>query len=212
MTTLILPTSTTLGMTLFLLAFSSTFFPTTSICSHSMASALSSSGFSLFANALLVNQISTSSPRTYLAPSDTSLLNRRLDNKTLQSHVSTAAGAMSYQTLLTLPHNSFLQTLDHNTTLVVGTYSGNRVSFNDVLVVVPNLYVDETCAVHGVYGPLVPISSDQKDVSRPKKEVKRSPMEVVKRRRANQLAAYGRFIRRRHGPSGLHKINPSSRP
>ncbi|GMY14646.1 fasciclin-like arabinogalactan protein 21 [Fagus crenata] len=161
------------------------------LCSDAMATTLSSSGFSLFAHALHAHNVTTttttnSTPLMYLAPPETTLLNHNLDDDTIRGHVSTA-GALSYQSLLTLPANTTLPTLHNNTTLIVGT-DGIRVSFNNVLVAVPNLYIDGSCAIHGVDGPLVPAPSSVDDVLP-------SPAHIP-RRHFHQISDYVRFIRR----------------
>ncbi|KAJ8899735.1 hypothetical protein K2173_019434 [Erythroxylum novogranatense] len=128
---------------------------TESFCSDLMTSSLSSRGFTVFAHALHAHNVTTTAARlTFLAPPDSALVNRVLNNDSLHGHI-TAAGALPYQSLLALPPNTALPTLHHNTTLVVGS-DGERVSLNNVLVVVPNLYIDGLCAVHGVDEPLVP--------------------------------------------------------
>lgn len=128
---------------------------------------------------------------TFLAPPDTALINRPFNKDGLHGHI-TDAGALSYQSLLTLAPNTTLPTLHNNTTLVVGT-DGKRVSLNDVLVVVPNLYIDGSCVVHGVDGPLVPT---------PELEVAPSPPEVSSKREANQFSKYARFNPRVNHSSG----------
>lgn len=160
------------------------------LCTDAMVNSLSLNGFSLFAHALCAHNFTTttsySTPLMYLAPPDTTLVNHPLDSDTLLGHVSTA-GALPYQYLLTLPANTTLPTLHHNTTLIVGN-DGKRVSFNNVAVVVPNLYIDGSCSIHGVDRPLVP------------DDVSPSPA-YPPRRRFHQISDYILFIRRAHHPN-----------
>lgn len=182
-----------------------TIFPTIeSLCSDTMATTLSSSGFTLFAHALHAYGIATNGTTglTFLVPPDNTLVNHGLDAATVSGHVSND-GAFPHQSLLSIPPNTSLTTL-HNTSLNVGT-DGERVSFNDVLVVLPNLYIDGSCAVHGVDRPLVPISSsssgDDQNPAKPRMEKISSP--VSKRLRARgTLEEYMRFIRRANLPKG----------
>ncbi|KAJ4704786.1 hypothetical protein OWV82_021645 [Melia azedarach] len=112
-----------------------------------------------------------------------------------------------------IPPNTTFPTL-HNTKLIVGT-DGERVSFNDVLVVLPNLYFDGFCAVHGIARPLLPISPsssiDDQTFAKPRMENKRSPMS--KRRRARGIfKEYVRFIRRVNHPIPVDENKDSRNP
>lgn len=204
-----------LATVLLLLVASLTVFPTIeSVCSDSMATTLSSSGFSLFAQALHAHSLTPNATAglTYLAPPDDALFNHPLDAATVRGHVS-KAGAFHYETLLSIPPNTTFPTL-HNTKLIVGT-DGERVSFNDVLVVLPNLYFDGFCAVHGIARPLLPISPsssiDDQTFAKPRMENKRSPMS--KRRRARGIfKEYVRFIRRVNHPIPVDENKDSRNP
>ncbi|CAK7341759.1 unnamed protein product [Dovyalis caffra] len=174
------------------------------LCSDTMATSLSSSGFAVFAHALHVHNLtaiitaSNATGITFLAPPDSALINGFLHNESLHGHITTA-GVLHFHTLLTFPSNTTLPTLHQNTTLVVDT-DGHRVSLNDVLVTVPNLYVDGSCAVHGVDGPLVPIPSLLDDSVNPRTEA--LPSQVApKKHRARKMSNYIRFIRRANRPN-----------
>lgn len=194
--------------TLLLAFFAST--PTAeSFCSEAMPIALSSSGFTLFAQALhRYNLTATTTGLTYFAPPDDALINFSLDATSVRGHVSNA-GAFYYDSLLTIPHNTTLPTL-RNTTLTVATGAG-MVSFNDVLVIAPNLYFDGSCAVHGVDGLLVPPSSTSSSASGADLEFAKARMgskslPVSSRRRVSEtFKAFVRFIRRANGPTRLEE-------
>ncbi|GLT89666.1 hypothetical protein SLE2022_076430 [Rubroshorea leprosula] len=183
------------------------FFVTTpavnSIFSDSITTSLSSTGFALFVHALRAHNLTslpTAATRlTFLAPLDSALINHRIDDRFLLSHVS-PAGALPYESLLSLTPNSTLSTLHQDNTFVVRS---NRwaVRFNDIPVVAPNLYVDDSCAVHGVDGPLVPASllPPPNNPPKPRTEIPPSPPRVP-RRKALQISAYSRFVRRRNRP------------
>lgn len=137
---------------------------------------------------------------TYHAPPDITLVNLILDAATVRGHVS-KDGAFPHQSLLSIPSNTTLTTL-HNTSLYVGT-DGERVSFNDVLVVLPNLYVDRSFVIHGVDRPLVPnpssSSGDDQNLAKPRME--KISSRVSKRRRARgTLKEYMRFIHKANLP------------
>ncbi|XP_060668952.1 uncharacterized protein LOC132800062 [Ziziphus jujuba] len=194
---------------LFLVAFVTFISAIEAHCSDAVFTSLSSSGFTLFAQALHAqNQTTDSKSLTYFVPPDTSLLGHPLNVDTFHYHVSTA-GALPYKFLLTLPQNTTLPTL-HNTTLVVDT-DGERLSLNDVLVSAPNIYVEESCVVHGVESPLVPIPSSMDDHPLPKTKTTASLFSPKHyHRRFKELL---RFIRRAHRPifdvkNGEHDDHP----
>ncbi|KAJ6778409.1 hypothetical protein OIU74_002242 [Salix koriyanagi] len=113
-------------------------------------------------------------------------------------------------TLPTLHQNTTLPTLHQNTTLVVGI-DGQRVSFNDVLVTVPNLYIDGSCAVHGVDGSLVPIPSLLADSMKPRTQA--LPSQVApKKHQTRQMFSYIRFIRRANRPNFSDEESETSHP
>ncbi|OMO72672.1 hypothetical protein CCACVL1_17658 [Corchorus capsularis] len=174
-----------------------------SYCSDAMATSLLSSGFTRFLYTLHAHNLTTTaaaSRLTYLAPPDTTLMNHNLDYESLRSHIS-SDGALTYQSLLALSPNTTLSTLRRRASLVVGT-DGEGVPFNEVLVSVPNLYVDGSCVVHGVDGPLVPISSPPIDDS-PIMATRK--FRVVPKRRTLQVSTYSRFIRRATAPNVTKK-------
>lgn len=186
-----------------------------SLCSDIMVTSLTSSGFAIFAHALharnLTSTITASNATrlTFLAPPDSALVNGFLHSESLHGHI-TIAGVLSYQTLLTLPSNTTLPTLHQNTTLVVGI-DGQRVSFNDVLVTVPNLYIDGSCAVHGVDGSLVPIPSLLADSMKPRTQA--LPSQVApKKHQTRQMFSYIRFIRRPNRPNFSDEESETSHP
>ncbi|KAM1037796.1 hypothetical protein EV1_032221 [Malus domestica] len=159
---------------LLLLAFLAAITPATeAVCSEAMLTSLSSSGFTLFAHALhSQNLTATAAARvTCFVPPDDCFLGQVLSPTTLRAHVYTS-GALDYKALLKLPLNTTLTA--HNTQLAFGT-DGRRVSFNDVLVTAPNLHVDDSCVVHGVEGPLVPMPPLTDDVPRPRTKNVASP-------------------------------------
>lgn len=184
--------------TLLLVAFSAFVPAIEGLCSDAaVVTSLSSSGFTLFAQALHAHNPTTNSKRlTYFVPPDTAFLGHSLNVDTFHYHVSTA-GALPYKALVTLPANATLPTL-HNTTLMVRT-DGKRISLNDVLVIAPNLYVDESCVVHGVEGPLVPIPSLVDHLPLPKTKTKPS-LVSPKHLLYCRFKQFVRFIRRAHRP------------
>lgn len=184
--------------------------------SDAMAAALSSSGFTLFAHALHAHNLTAAAAAaakrrfTYLVPPDTSLTNHALNATTVQAHVSDA-GALLYKSLLLISPNTTFPTLQ-NTTLVFST-DGERVSFNDVLVVVPNLYVDEFNVVHGVDAPLVEIFPPLTSPSPCLPRIKTRPSRVSPRRRAKGVYRdFARFIRRSNHPELVDENGKSSTP
>ncbi|KAM1639533.1 hypothetical protein EV1_009617 [Malus domestica] len=174
---------------LLLLAFLAAITPAIeAVCSDAMLTSLSSSGFTIFAHALHSQNITanatTAARVTCFVPPDDSLLGKVLGPTTLRAHVYTS-GALPYQALLKLPLNTTLPA--HNTRLVFGT-DGRRVSFNDVLVTAPNLHVDDSCVVHGVEGPLVPMPPLTEDAPRTRtKNVASQALPKHRRRRFAEI-------------------------
>ncbi|WRX22725.1 hypothetical protein QQP08_015212 [Theobroma cacao] len=178
---------------------------TESYCSDAMATSLLSGGFTRFLYTLHARNFTTATRLTYLAPPDSALMNHNLDEDSLRSHISTD-GALTYQSLLSLSPNTTLSTLCNNTSLVVGT-DGEKVSINDILVAVPNLYVDGSCVVHGVDGPLVPIPSSPPVDDFPKTRMTTMKSRVVPKRQTLQISVYSKFIRRGNPPNVTDKDN-----
>ncbi|GLT47866.1 hypothetical protein SLA2020_215250 [Shorea laevis] len=188
---------------LLLLPFFATIPTVNSIFPDSITTSLSSTGFALFVHALRAHNLTplaTAATRlTFLAPLDSALINHRLDDGFLISHVS-PAGALPYESLLSITPDSTLSTLHQDNTLVVRT-DPRAVRFNDIPIVAPNLYVDDSCAVHGVDGRLVPalLPPSAKNPPKPRTEIPPSPPRVPKRK-ALQISACSRFLRRRNRP------------
>ncbi|PQM38018.1 Uncharacterized protein Pyn_07041 [Prunus yedoensis var. nudiflora] len=161
-------TSTSTMSILLLVAFLALTPTIEALCSDTVFTSLSSSGFTVFAHALHSHNLT-----------------------------ATANTTVTCFSLLRLPLNTTLPALHHNTRLVFGT-DGKRVSFNDVLVTAPNLHIDDSCVVHGVEGPLVPIPSLMDDVPSPT-ETLPSPA-LPKHQGRRRFAEVVRFIRRAHNP------------
>ncbi|CAN6723794.1 unnamed protein product [Malus baccata var. baccata] len=166
---------------LLLLAFLAAITPATeAVCSEAMLTSLPASHSSPIV--------------TCFVPPDDAFLGQVLSPTTLRAHVYTS-GALDYKALLKLPLNTTLTA--HNTQLAFGT-NGRRVSFNDVLATAPNLHVDDSCIVHGVEGPLVPMPPLTDDVPRPRTKNVASP--ALPKHRGRRFAQIVRFIRRVHRP------------
>ncbi|KAH0995558.1 hypothetical protein GBA52_019422 [Prunus armeniaca] len=192
-------TSTSTMSILLLVAFLALTPTIEALCSDTVFTSLSSSGFTLFAHALHSHNLTATANTTVTCfiPPDDSFLGQSLNANTLRAHIYMSE-ALPYQSLLRLPLNTTLPALHHNTRLVFGT-DGKRVSFNDVLVTAPNLHIDDSCVVHGVEGPLVPIPSLMDDVLRPRTETLPAPA-LPKHRGHRRFAEIVRFVRRAPNP------------